>query len=509
MKGTGMDGHPSNAFQQVVHEPASEWSCPRCTLHNSGGVPNCQACGFTRGQDLAGIGTPPLAAGSPQLSSLAEAGPPLPHRPARPAASSAGSIEIFSSGSERALKYKDGIRNSPALPRNLGPHRAAAEQPAPPPSTFVPAQDTYTPPARRAQQPAPGFRPAAPKWAGAEWSNPDIRPAERGIPGVQNVHYGTPHRKVPGLESTEQEALDQRIIDQNAVRAMRAPTQNVTKRRDMGKPPEFNIQKMDRYTKAKFSPLSTLQRRTVKDNLREPDRERVVMDSFNLKVTVEHLSTLEKGNWLNDQVINFYLCMLTERNHKNFEDDKYPRQYKTRTMFLNSFFYAKMTDESSGGYNYDGVKGWTKPGKLQRIEGVDNIFELDQIIFPVHTRTTAHSAKNHWCLAAINFAEKRVEYYDSMTGQHPSYFFRHIMRYLQDEAEDKGIIAFRAGEWRQYTPDYMPLQNNESDCGVFCCKYAEFISERRPIIFQPKHMTYFRERIMLEIIMGGLLPETR
>jgi sentrin-specific protease 1 len=35
---------------------------------------------------------------------------------------------------------------------------------------------------------------------------------------------------------------------------------------------------------------------------------------------------------------------------------------------------------------------------------------MEKVIVPVHLG-------NHWCLAVINFKEKRFEYYDSMGGK--------------------------------------------------------------------------------------------
>ena len=38
-----------------------------------------------------------------------------------------------------------------------------------------------------------------------------------------------------------------------------------------------------------------------------------------------------------------------------------------------------------------------------------NLFEKDKVIIPVHLG-------NHWCMAIINFKDKRLEYYDSLGG---------------------------------------------------------------------------------------------
>lgn len=63
---------------------------------------------------------------------------------------------------------------------------------------------------------------------------------------------------------------------------------------------------------------------------------------------------------------------------------------------FNTFFYPLLMD--SGKYNYPRVRGWTRK--------VD-IFAMDKVVVPVHMG-------NHWCLAIINFKQKRIEYYDSL-----------------------------------------------------------------------------------------------
>ena len=39
-----------------------------------------------------------------------------------------------------------------------------------------------------------------------------------------------------------------------------------------------------------------------------------------------------------------------------------------------------------------------------------DIFELDNLIVPVHVRS------NHWCLAVVFVGEQRIQYYDSLGG---------------------------------------------------------------------------------------------
>eukprot|EP00064_Thunnus_orientalis_P000837 superscaffoldBa00000048_g838 len=51
----------------------------------------------------------------------------------------------------------------------------------------------------------------------------------------------------------------------------------------------------------------------------------------------------------------------------------------------------------------------------------------------------------------------------------------------------------------------IPQQMNGSDCGMFTCKYADYITKDKSITFTQKHMPYFRRRMVWEIVNHKLL----
>jgi len=51
----------------------------------------------------------------------------------------------------------------------------------------------------------------------------------------------------------------------------------------------------------------------------------------------------------------------------------------------------------------------------------------------------------------------------------------------------------------------IPIQQNSSDCGVFMCQYAEYVSRRVPVNFAQSNMAYFRRRMVWEICTGKLM----
>ncbi|XP_054022819.1 sentrin-specific protease 2 [Dryobates pubescens] len=114
----------------------------------------------------------------------------------------------------------------------------------------------------------------------------------------------------------------------------------------------------------------------------EPDE--ILSSAFKLKVTREDIGTLREHRWLNDEVINFYMRLIAERNKK---------EGFAAVHAFSTFFYPKLI---SGGYT--AVRRWTR--------GVD-LFQQDLIFVPIHLRV-------HWALVVIDVRRKTIKYYDSM-----------------------------------------------------------------------------------------------
>ena len=119
------------------------------------------------------------------------------------------------------------------------------------------------------------------------------------------------------------------------------------------------------------------------------------------------------------------------------------------------------------------------------------------MLIPVH-------AKNHWCLAVIDFLQKEITYYDSLKGDNFS-CIQGLKRYLSDEAKDKGKTEFDFTGWKELTPKDIPKQTNGCDCGVFMCQYAEYKSRNATFTFSQDNIAYFRKRMIYEILSGKLM----
>lgn len=150
-------------------------------------------------------------------------------------------------------------------------------------------------------------------------------------------------------------------------------------------------------------------------------------------------------------------------------------------------------------YGYERVARWTKPNKLEKRTGVRNIFDLDMMIFPIN-----FSDRNHWCCGAINFKEKRIEFYDSDTNTdhalHTKSFFKFMRGYLEDEFKAKGKDSkanvtkkLDLRQWSDHAPHSIPQQKNTYDCGIFSILYGHYLAfDLGPFDFGQKHCTDLR-----------------
>lgn len=223
-----------------------------------------------------------------------------------------------------------------------------------------------------------------------------------------------------------------------------------------------------------FPELTPKQEAIVNNALdhRQPASE-ILCSKFNMNITRQDILTLAGLNWLNDEVINFYMNLIMERGKLN----KWPSSYA-----MNTFFYPKIIN---GGQS--SVRRWTRK---------EDIFSYDILVIPIHLRM-------HWCMALIDFRKKRITYYDSM-GSSNMECLRALASYLEDEHLDKKKTEFKMSDWRLTNAKDIPQQMNGSDCGMFACMFAEVLTRDGEINFSQEHMPYLRRRMVLEILENRL-----
>ncbi|KAI0212275.1 Sentrin-specific protease 1 [Lamellibrachia satsuma] len=222
----------------------------------------------------------------------------------------------------------------------------------------------------------------------------------------------------------------------------------------------------------------------------------VLSDGFRLQITRGDMTTLKGLNWLNDEIINFYMNLLMDRGNKS--SDEGGTGFKVHAF--NTFFYPKIM--SAG---HAGVRRWTR--KIDALA-------VDFILIPVHLGM-------HWCLAVVDFSKKEIRYFDSMGGNNNAclntlkYYnsmggnnnacLNTLKEYLMAESIDKKKEPYDMTGWKLFNVKDIPQQMNGSDCGMFSCKYAEYTTRNAPINFTQEHMPYFRRRMVYEILTKKLM----
>jgi Ulp1 family protease len=177
-------------------------------------------------------------------------------------------------------------------------------------------------------------------------------------------------------------------------------------------------------------------------------QDEVLASAFNINITRKDIQSLKGLNWLNDEIINFYMNLIAT-NAKGLS--VYP---------FTTFFYTKLIKE---GYN-NALKRWTRK--------VD-IFSYDLLLVPIHLGL-------HWTLAVVDFKQNEIRYYDSMNGYNNE-CLKALCNYLKQEHMDKKKSEFDLNEWNAYHVRDIPQQMNGSDCGMFACKFADWLCRKKTI----------------------------
>lgn len=237
-----------------------------------------------------------------------------------------------------------------------------------------------------------------------------------------------------------------------------------------------------RYSDDDVPRLSKEMAAEVTSALAQRDPNLVLSAAFKLRITQRDLSTLQEGGWLNDEVINFYLSLVMDRSSKSGG---------LKVYSFSTFFFPKLQGAGAGQTGgHTAVRRWTK--------AVD-LFLCDLILVPLHLGV-------HWALAVIDVTSKTVKAFDSMGQRHEDICCL-LLRYIQEEHKMKKGRELDVSKWTvcSMRPSEIPQQKNGSDCGVFACKYADYLAKDRPLTFKQCHMPLFRKLMIWEILNQKLL----
>jgi sentrin-specific protease 1 len=214
------------------------------------------------------------------------------------------------------------------------------------------------------------------------------------------------------------------------------------------------------------------------------DHKTVVVDKFNIDITVGKLVCLRRNTWLNDEVVNFYMAMLQERDARLWSAGDGAR---LPSHYFNSFFMTKLLE--NGQYNYGQVKRWSKKF---------DVFALDRVFIPINLNNT------HWVMAVVYVQKKEIHYYDSMSGSGKRYLDA-MLTWLVDEAREKKGQQLDKSQWKLIDREQnVPQQQNGYDCGVFSIMCADYVSDNLPLSYVQEDMQNNRVKIAAAIRRGHL-----
>jgi sentrin-specific protease 1 len=223
----------------------------------------------------------------------------------------------------------------------------------------------------------------------------------------------------------------------------------------------------------------SFRRETILMSVAYPNPQDVIQELRNIPITPRDLDSLREENWVNDNIINYYMSMITERGKRRQINGK--RTWPTVYSF-NSFFFPKLLKQG-----YQGVKKWTS--KI-------DLFSYDLVFVPLHLRN------DHWCLAVVDFEKKEVLSYDSL-GKDNTRCLTTLLHFLQDEHRERKDSSneFDVTSYAKVNePNNVPHQVNGNDCGVFLCQFAEFLSRSEPFSFTGLEMPFYRQKMICDIM---------
>jgi len=247
----------------------------------------------------------------------------------------------------------------------------------------------------------------------------------------------------------------------------------------------LNVQRLSKLKKlkeqAKIIPLKETQLVTVERWWENAYSSTAIINKFNIGITYKDIFTLSDRKWLNDNVIDFYMCLINERA-KN--DPSLPTMHVFSTYFFTTLYKR----------GYQGVKKWAKRAKV-------DVTAVDYVFVPINI----HSS--HWALGLINNKERSFQYFDSLFGTGGD-ILDNLKNYMVGETKRLYGEKMNGIDYSQYdtNPDMpCPTQQNGFDCGVFTCTMAEYLSRDMPLLFSQEDMPVIRRRMAYEIGTGKLL----
>ena len=117
---------------------------------------------------------------------------------------------------------------------------------------------------------------------------------------------------------------------------------------------------------------------------------------------------------------------------------------------------------------------------------------------------------NHWILLCLDLVRCQVKVWDSLPSLTSAEDMRSILEPIQEMVPNlldaTGFFVRRGGSsthkepWPLVIVDSIPLQRNNSDCGVFTIKYFEYEASGLDVAtLCQENMSYFRKQLAFQL----------
>jgi len=204
---------------------------------------------------------------------------------------------------------------------------------------------------------------------------------------------------------------------------------------------------------------------------------------------------LRVGEWLNDEVISFYLALLKKRQSMLNSSDK-----TSLTMdIVDTYFYQYLSgsDFREGGeYNYQSVR------RRFNFFFSRNIFELDVLFIPINYPNA------HWAVVAVYPQRERIYFldpYGEISGRRE---LNYIMRFLRDEFEHRNGCPLPHHKWElkggQIAIEALggvgEIQGDGVSCGVHICSFVDMLSLEYPLVIDQHNIDEYRLLMTLSVL---------
>ena len=105
---------------------------------------------------------------------------------------------------------------------------------------------------------------------------------------------------------------------------------------------------------------------------------------------------------------------------------------------------------------------------------------------------------SHWILVVVDIETSRLVLYDSFSRKYNhilekiSSFLSHMYKFYYNSELSWNFHLIHSRSF--------PIQRNSFDCGMYVCKFAEFLIYKRAFTFDDSSMPRYRRKMVLSIL---------